>query len=461
MRLFWLHCIVTLVAASALLSPSARAEDKRPNILLMFTDDQPQNVMGFAGNTAVHTPHMDSLAQRGIYFDNAFVTTPICCSSRACLFTGQQMNRHGIRDFKSPLSASAFAKTYPAMLRKSGYRTGYLGKYAIGNPALHRRELCLPANKFDDWYGFPQNIAYRQDVDGEGQYLTQVMSDKAIEFLQQSTPDQPFCLTVAFKEPHGPFNYFDPLTPNIYENAELPCSPTFTADYFASQPKFIRESLNGDNSRGFLASNERLQSHLRTFYRTVTRADQAVGEILAALKQLKLDENTVIIFTSDHGDLLGDHGLFGKWLLYEDSIRVPLIVYDPRIPEPLRSGRRDELALGIDLAPTMLALAGITPPDAMQGKDLMPVMDGTADNWRSHFYCEHTYNTDPPRAPIAESEGIRTTKWKYIRYPNTNPVFEQLFDLDTDPEERTNLAGSADASEVVAELRALCDKSGN
>jgi arylsulfatase A-like enzyme len=401
---------------------------------------------------------MDALARRGTFFDNAFVTTAICCTSRACFLTGQHMYRHGITDFKTPLSAEAFDLTYPALLQKSGYRTGFLGKFAIGSPEGDLRELSLPAHRFDFWYGFPQSINFRQEVDGQPRYLTTVMTEKAIEFLQATTPDQPFCLTVAFKEPHGPFNFFDPDVPNIYEDVELPASPTFTQQDFDAQPEFLRTSLNGDGSQSKLDSHDKYQEGLRTTYRTITRADQAVGEILGELHRLNLDDNTVVIFTSDHGSLLGDHGLSGKWIMYENSIRIPLVIYDPRVDPARAVGRREEMALGIDLAPTMLALAGVDIPEVMQGRDLMPIVNAEASAWRDHFYYEHTYDTSPPRAPIAKTEGIRTMRWKYTRYPETEPVFEQLFDLDADPLERTNLAPLAEHAAVLSELRALCDR---
>ena len=447
---------ILLIAACLSWASILQAEDRRPNILFMFTDDQPQNCLGVMGNDQIQTPHLDSLARRGTLFNNAFVTTAICCSNRACILTGQHMYRHGIKDFKSPLSATAFDQTYPAILQRAGYRTGYLGKYAIGNPTVGNRELSLPASKFDEWYGFPQSINFQQEVNGETRFLTEVMTEKAVEFLRATTPDQPFCLTIAFKEPHGPFNYFDPDTPNIYEGVQIQPSPTFTLQDWNSQPGFIRESLNGDGSLSRLQNPESYQETLRTFYRTVTRADAAVGEILNELGRLGLDDNTVVIFSSDHGSLLGDHGLFGKWLMYENSIRVPFIIYDPRVDPKRAAGQRDEMALSIDLAPTMLALAGIEPPESMQGKSLLPIVRQETTDWRSQFYYQHTYNTDPPRSPIPVTEGIRTERWKYIRYPETDPIFEQLFDLDADPLERTNLVSLEEHSGILAEFRQAC-----
>ena len=433
--------------------------ETRPNILFLFTDDQPQTCLGAAGNKEIRTPHLDQLARRGTFFENAFVTTAICCSSRASILTGQHMYRHGVTDFRIPLSVEAFQQSYPALLRKAGYRTGYLGKYAIGNPGVHPRELCLPANEFDEWYGFPQNINFKQTIDGKTRFLTEVMTEKAIAFLESSKPDQPFCLTVAFKEPHGPFNYFDPKVPNIYKDVEITPPSTFTPQAFAAQPEFIRQSLNGDGSARRLNDPAEYQKTVRTFYRTVTRADLAVGQILEALKEQGLDDNTVVIYSSDHGSLLGNHGLFGKWLMYENSIRVPLIIYDPRVDSKQAGARPNEIALNIDLAPTMLALAGIEIPSAMQGKNLMPIVQGKSQpTWRSHFYYEHTYNTKPPRSPIAKVDGIRTERWKYTRYPDATPAFEQLFDLEADPLEQNNLVAVSAHAETLSKLRSQCDR---
>lgn len=437
---------------------SLHADEHRPNILLMFTDDQALNCLGAMGNEHIRTPNMNRIAQQGVLFNNAFVTTAICCSNRACILTGQHMIRHNIRDFIEPLSAEAFDKTYPALLRKSGYRTGFLGKYAIGNPGKRSRELSLPADKFDYWYGFDQGIDFRQEIDGETRYLTEVMTEKAIEFLQTSSREQPFCLTVAFKEPHGPFNYFDPNSPNPYVDAELPISPTFTIEDFESQPEFIRKSLGADGSRKRLENPSAAQQQLRTIYRTITRADQAVGKILDELDRLQLNDNTVVIFTSDHGDLMGDHGLSGKWLMYENSIRVPMIVYDPRIDKNLAGTRRDAMVLSIDLAPTLLALAGLDAPESMQGSDMMPIVKQESVPWRKHYYYEHTYQTEPPRSPIPRSEGIRGERWKYIRYPDTVPVYEQLFDLKSDPLEQKNLAMHQEHAKQLSKLRTQCDQ---
>ncbi len=458
------NLIPTLVAFMAILAfdgPTLRpadAAEQRPNLLFIFADDYPQSCLGCMGNEHAHTPNLDRLASDGIVFTNSFATTAICCSNRACILTGQHMRRHGIRDFAQPLSAQAFQQTYPILLRSAGYRTGYLGKYAVGAPTAGQAQLALPADQFDFWLAFPQSINFRQVVDGEVRYLTTLMEEQAFEFLRTNPADQPFCLTVALKEPHGPWNYFDPDLPDPYENVQIPPPPTFTREDFQAQPEFLRNSLNADTSERWFKNADGYQEHVRTFYRLVARADLAVGRLLDALKARGLDENTVVIFSSDNGSMLGAHGLSGKWIMYEESIRVPLIIRDPRLPASQQGRRCDKMVLSIDLAPTMLALAGVAIPDSMQGSDLIPLLRNEPVDWRTDWYYEHTYNTNPPRRPIVKVEGVRTERWKYTRYPEIVPIAEQLFDLEEDPLERVNLAADSAYQPTLRQLRTRCDK---
>lgn len=248
-----------LIVVGLGLQVASAADFDRPNLLFVFTDDQPQICMGASGNPHIQTPNMDRLAAEGVLFRNAFVTTAICCSNRACILTGQHMRRHRITDFQTPLSAEAFAQTYPALLRAAGYRTSYLGKFAIGWPKPEIQSLSLPAERFDHWFGFPQTINFRQKVDDKVRYLTTMMEEQAIEFLSSTPRDQPFCMTVALKEPHGPWNYFDPDEPDPYENREIPPPATFTREDFAAQPEFIQDSLNGDASRKILEDPQAYQ----------------------------------------------------------------------------------------------------------------------------------------------------------------------------------------------------------
>lgn len=443
-------------SVSSLMMPVARAaEDRRPNIIFMFADDQAKESMGFCGNPVIQTPNMDRLAGDGVFFENAFITTPICCSSRASILTGQHMRRHGIEDFHKPVPAEAFAQTYPVVLRDAGYRTAYLGKFAIGWPDEDQKHLALPADEFDFWYGFPQVFGFKQEIDGEVHYLTDLMTTKAVEFMRSTPEDQPFCMTLAFKEPHGPLDFFDPDFPKYYEDTEIPRPKTLTQEAYDKMPAFVRHSLNGSGDVPRFLDNNAYQASMRKIYSYISRLDQSVGIIMDALHAMGLADNTVIIYSSDHGSFQGAHGLVGKWLLYEESIRVPLIVWDGRLPKKRRGVRHEGMALNIDWAPTMLDYGGAPIPEAMQGKSLRPLVEGEKNSVREDAYFEHTY---VHHDNIRSSEAVRSDEWKYIRYFKQEPVYEELFHLADDPEELHDLAGDAKHASTLKRLRARCDE---
>ena len=443
------------ILSSLLVCSSAwAAAPARPNFVVFITDDQAFNGLSCTGNTVLQTPNMDRLAATGVLFEKAFVTTSICCCSRASMLTGQHMRRHGIEDFQKPLSSAQWQKTYPALLRQAGYRTGFLGKYAIGSPAVDK-ELALPEKQFDLWYGFPQSIAFKQVVDGKTRYLTTVMEEKAVNFLDESKSGKPFCLIVALKEPHGPLDYSDPEFEPPYANATIPAPVNLTRQSFAAVPEAVRAGLN-DSSK-WLENPASFQSSIRKVYSYIHRADIAVGRICRALKEKGLDENTVIIHISDNGHLEGAHALDGKWVMYEESIHVPLIIRDPRLPAATQ-GRRSQMALNIDLAPTILAMAGVPVPAGMQGQNLQPVLKDAKAKGREDWYYEHTYNTTGARKRIPKTEGVRTERWKYTRYTEPQPPLEQLFDLDADPQEERNLVADPSHAATLAKLRARCDE---
>lgn len=450
-----IQSLLTLTLALVVLpvGPAFAANAKRPNFVFFLTDDQPYNGMSCTGNTVLKTPSMDRLAADGVLFEDAFVTTSICCCSRASIYTGQYMRRHGIEDFKQPLSAAQWQQTFPVLLRAAGYRTAFLGKMAIGAPQVSR-ELALPADKFDLWYGFPQSIAYKQIVDGRPRYLTTVMTEKAVEFLKQTRRDQPFCLIMAFKEPHPVRNYYDPDFKNPLADSLIPRPSNLTRQSFDALPEVVRHGLNAIPE--WLEKPEAFQTEMRSEYALIARADLAVGKVCQALKDQGLDNNTVIIVLSDNGSIDGAHSLEGKWLMYEESIRVPLVIRDPRLPASTR-GRRQQMALNIDVAPTILSMAGVPVPAGMQGVDLQPVLRDATTQGRQYWYYEHTYTPEDGRRPIPKCEGVRTERWKYIRYTDPNPPLEQLFDLAADPHEEKDLAHDPAQAAMLKDLRNRCD----
>jgi arylsulfatase A-like enzyme len=195
---------------------------------------------------------------------------------------------------------------------------------------------------------------------------------------------------------------------------------------------------------------------MKDLYRLITGVDLAVGQIVAELKNLGLDDNTVIIYTADHGSFYGEHGFGGKWLMHEESIRTPMIVCDPRLPTARRGTTCDEMVLNLDVPATLLDLAGVPIPMHMQGRSLMPLVRGETPAWRSEWFYENHFR-NAKEDPIAASEGIRTQNWKYIRYIDTDPMYEQLFDLRTDPREEKNLAADAAHRDRLISLRSRWD----
>jgi arylsulfatase A-like enzyme len=426
--------VPALAALLSIPSQAAAAETaKRPNIVFLLTDDQRWDTLGCMGNRIVQTPNIDRLASQGVVFDHCFVTTAICMTSRASIFTGQYAARHGICDFQTSLTAAQLAETYPAQLKKAGYHIGFIGKWGVGTP---------PRDLFDYDKGFPGQGKYFQKIGGKTVHLNELMGDQATEFLGQTPKDQPFCLSVSFKAPHVQDNdprqfLYEPRLESLYQGATIPAAPLSDPAFFDALPEFYRTSENRVRWQLRFATPEMYQRSVKAYYRLISGVDDVVGRIVQKLRETGAADNTIIIYIGDNGFYLGERGLAGKWFAHEVSIRVPLVVYDPRLASEQRGKHCDATVLNIDMAPTMLAMAGLDAPAAMQGKSLMPLVHGEKPEWRTEFFYEHLFRH--PKIP--RSEGVRDERYKYIRYLDINPPCEELYDLKADPEEAHNLAG--------------------
>jgi arylsulfatase A-like enzyme len=426
---------------------------QRPNILFILTDDQRWNALGCMGDTNILTPNIDRLARQGVLFQNHFVTTSICCCSRASIFTGQYMRRHGVENFATPLTAGQWSQTYPALLRTNGYRTGFIGKFGVGNDAA----VYSMSNAFDFWHGIPgQGGRYFIDPsDANRMHQTARMGRQALEFLQSEPARQPFCLSVSFTAPHARDHMPREYTPDdrdesLYDDETIPEPATATDAYFQLLPKSVQTSEARTRWHWRFDKPEKFQRNVKDYYRLISGIDREVGRIVAELESRKLASNTVIIFTSDNGYFLGDRGLAGKWFMYEESLRDPLIIFDPRQPAANRERCENAITLNIDFAPTMLNLAHVKPPAGMQGRSLLPFVNHHPPaNWRTEFFYEHHFDPDilPP------SEGVRTERFAYIRWLNEKPLVEELFDLQADPLEGHNLAADAGYAQTLSQLR--------
>jgi len=437
------------------LAAGDKAESKRPNILFLLVDDQRNDTLSCAGHPIIRTPVVDSLAAEGVRFSNTFVTTSICAASRASIFTGLYERTHGYTFGKSPISADHISKSYPVLMRQAGYRTGFIGKYGV-------RTEGKPESEMFDFFK-PHGHGWHKQPDGSIRHETEVAGDRAIEFLRSNPAGKPFCLSVSFNAVHavdgdkrpGIGHYPWPkAVDGMYEDITIPEPRLSDTSIFESQPEFLRTSMNRDRYFWRWDTPEKYQKNMKAYYRMISGIDRVIGLIRKTLEELNVDHNTVIIYTADNGYYMGDRGFAGKWSHYEQSLRVPLIVYDPRLSQDKHGVVRQEMALNVDIPATMLALAGVEIPTHYQGGNLTPLLQGKGDtDWRNDFFCEHLMDNKS----IPQWEGIRANRYVYARYFEQKPVFEFLHDLRTDSDQLVNLASDPQYKNILARMSRRCD----
>lgn len=444
-----LTMLLASVSATGQSAESAQVEAprrSRPNILFVLTDDQRFDQLGCAGHPVLQTPNMDRLAAAGVRFPNAFVTTAICAASRASILTGRTEGHHGYTFGKPAMGAALARDSYPQRLRDAGYRTGFVGKWGV------RFEKGTIDGAFD-WRRTPGQPYFR---DGRP-HLTDHIADLAIGFLEQ--PDErPFCLSISFWAPHAEDSHPDQYLPPpevaaLYDDAEVPVPP-LAVEGFEALPPFLQQSLGRERWAWRFDERDKQVRRTRDYWRMITGVDRALGRVLAALERAGHADDTVVVFTSDNGYFLGERGLAGKWLIYERSIRVPLIVCDPRAPAARRGTTCDAMVCNIDLPPTMLELASVDVPQGYDGRSLVPLLDGAQVSWREDFVYQHRME----HRSIPQSVGVRGQRFVYARYDQQQPVYEQLFDLQRDPDQLVDLARDPAHAERLAAMRARCDE---
>ena len=427
----------------------------RPNIIFILTDDQRWDALGFAGNEIIQTPEMDKLAESGAYFSHAVVTTPICAASRASIFTGLYERTHKYTFQTGPIREEYMQHSYPKLLKDAGYYTGFYGKYGVNYPGKENQFNVIEDydrnNRFKDYRGY-----YYKTLNGDTVHLTRYTGQKALDFIENAPPDQPFCLSLSFSAPHAhdgaEEQYFWQEEPDkLYRNMKMP-EPDLAEDkWFEQLPKQVREGFNRTRWHWRYDTPEKYQHSVKGYYRMIYGIDLEIAKIREKLEEEGLAENTIIMLMGDNGYYLGERQLAGKWLMHDNSIRVPLIVYDPRAG---LHRNIDEMALNIDVPSTILDLAGIQQPDSWHGKSLVPFVYGKQNPFnRDTILVEHLWEFEH----IPPSEGVRTDQWKYFRYVN-NKSTEELYNLKDDPRETSNLANSSEYSGVVKDFRQKLDQ---
>jgi arylsulfatase A-like enzyme len=434
-------------AASVLFARRAAcAKRPRPNILFFLADDQRADVLGCAGHPILRTPNIDQLARGGVRFANSFVTTAICAASRASILTGLHERTHGYTFGTPPVHALHAAQSYPALLREAGYRTGFFGKFGI--------QMDSPPEALFDTFEM-RDQPYWQS----GRHIDELNAEGAIRFLTRHDARQPFCLSVSFSSPHANDGDFENHYPCIdavkgmYEDQLMPQPRLNDPEIFERHPEFLRNSMNRIRYHWRWDTPEKYQKNMRAYFRMLSGVDLLIGRVLEALAVQGLADNTVVVYAADNGYYMAERGFSGKWSHYEESLRVPLILRDPRLPAARQGKVCEAMTLNLDLPATFLALGGVAQPDTYPGRSLVAWCAGEPpSDWRTSFFCEHRMN----HPDIPKWEGVRDTRYVYARYYEQDPVYEFLHDLQTDPDELVNLAGDPEHAAMLSHFRTQC-----
>lgn len=432
------------------------SEPARPNFLIIFTDDQRHDALGCAGNPHMITPNLDSLCRAGTRFSHAFVTLSICSPSRAALLTGRYGRANGIQRVGN-VSLREGERTFAQLLREHGYQTGMVGKWHLGNPPA--------ACGFESYAYFESNGTYYHRPVTEGprqtvadQFIEAYNADKAMEFMQKREKDRPFVLFLCPQIPHMDHTFdwdVRPETQALYRAMDIQ-PPASWQDDLSGKPAYLRTNRSRQRAQEVYhyEQADSLINHIERYRASITELDAELGRVFRYLQRQQLTENTYVILMGDNGWFLGEHMFTSKVLPYEESMRVPLLLAGPTVPAKVV----DELVLNIDIAPTLLEWAGLDVPTNMHGRSLKPLLEGNATGWRSAVY----YEAPEPQLGSQPLAAVRDARWKYIQtYASEQPdsvIFEELYDVQTDPYELTNLAQEAEQAGRLARMARQLDE---
>ncbi|MBI1896258.1 MAG: sulfatase [Acidobacteria bacterium] len=443
-----------------LATAAPQAARRPPNVVFVLVDDLRWDELGCMGHPSVRTPQIDRLAREGALFRNAFHTTPLCSPSRACFLTGQYAHTHGIVDNTARTGQSHRLSTFPRLLHEAGYETAYIGKWHMGNDDS-------PRPGFDRWISFPGQGTYlNPTLNDNGRtrrvsgYVTDIFTDLAVEFIR-ARRKRPFCLYLAHKALHPEIQQRDDgsiegesiFIPaerhrSLYATARIPRRPSYARA--PSGKPALERSIGSLPPLGPRTVTD--DETIRNRWRELMAVDEGLGRLLTALDERRLLEDTLVILAGDNGYFYGEHGLsHERRLAYEESIRMPLVM---RYPRRIRAGSRfDQLALGIDVAPTILETAGVSIPPRIEGRSLLPLWGGNQQRWRESFLVEYFSDRVFPRILNMGYQAVRTSEWKYIHYTELDGM-DELYNLRLDPYEVENRIHDAAAGRVLDGLKA-------
>ncbi|MCJ7679599.1 MAG: sulfatase [Candidatus Aminicenantes bacterium] len=456
---------------------------EKPNILFIMTDDHASHAISAYGSRINATPNIDRLAQEGMRFDNCFCTNSICAPSRAVILTGKHSHLNGVRDNAVHFDGSQ--QTFPKLLQAAGYQTAMIGKW----------HLKSDPTGFDYWNILPGQGAYYNPAMKEmGEqkiyegYVTDIVTDIALDFLNNKrTPDRPFLMMLHHKAPHRnwqpalrhlkdytnrtfpePDNLFDDYATRsaAAKEQEMTVSDHLIVDTdlkmgdppqrMTDEQKHawmevygpIKEAFERDKPEGEALVRWKYQRYMQDYTGCIAAVDENIGRVLDHLKETGLDKNTLVVYTSDQGFYLGDHGWFDKRFMYEESLRMPLLV---RWPMSTKAGSvNTDLVSNLDFAPTFLSLAGVDQPEDMQGLPMEKLFKGKRTDWRTAVY--YHYYEYPAVHQVKRHYGVRTKRYKLMHFYHDIDAWE-LYDLEKDPREMTNVYDDPAYTDIIAELK--------
>lgn len=446
------------IALIALIRLASSSHAEQPNIVFFFADDQTTSTLGCYGNDVIKTPNIDHLAKQGTRFENMFVSHSICWVSRTTILTGLTGRSYGTPANPDQTRADAAKVLYSDLLRDAGYRTGYFGKWHAKMPRGYK-----PQDHFDDFQAIGRNPFYKPQPDGSLRHETEVIVDKGIEFIRNQPKDKPFALNLWFNACHAEDSDRRPAighfpwpraVDGMYDDVQIPGPRLGDPAIFDALPDFLRSTINRERYFWRWNTPEKYQTNVKAYYRMVSGIDGAIGRFMEALEEAGLADNTIVVYSADNGYHMANRGLAGKWSHYEESLRVPLIVMDPRVPSAHQGQVTDKIALNLDLPATFLDWAGVPVPKRYHGASLNQIVQGqAADDWREESFHEHF----AVRNRIPAFEGLRNKHYKYIRYIDQGN-HEFLHDLQQDPNELVNLAGDPKHQQVLNQMRQRLDQ---
>ncbi len=465
--------ILLLVAITS--SPWVTAQSPQPNVVLVLCDDIRWNALSCAGHPYLKTPHIDSLAEDGLFFENMFCTTSLCSPSRASILSGLYAHAHGVTDnfTEYPTDLASF----PQQLQHSGYETAYIGKWHMGE------DNDLPRPGFDHFVTHRGQGSYFDtefNTNGEGGkvvpgYYTTVVTDMALQWMQKPR-QKPFCLMIGQKAPHS-FYFPEPKYEHTFDNVAVnyPHSSFMLDD----KPAWMKQRLStwhgiygpifewrkifpNDKAEGVM-DFERM---VRAYWGTILSVDDSVGRLKAHLKSIGQFDNTVFIFMGDNGLLEGENGMVDKRTAHDASMRVPMIIRYPKLTQSAGPQRITQQVLTVDVAPTVLDLCGVKPLENIHGQSIRPLAGsdiaagGDAANWRTSWLYHYNFEKQFPYTPNIRA--LRGDRWKFIRYPHGDGSEDrhmaELYDLQNDPQELRNLSADPQHAALVRQLRDELDR---